>query len=347
MIAHGASSQIRALVIDDATSQRALLVEALGADGDIVVVGQPTTTAEAIGVVATTRPDVVVLDLQLADGESRHAIEQIMAHTPTPILVLSAGIDDRHSPSAVEALVTGALEALPRPAQWTSEQSAHLRRSVRQISRVHVIRHPRGNLTPPTRRVREPNAQRRPVVAIAASTGGPSALATVLAGLAGLQAPVLVVQHLHPDFTGGLVEWMSRVSPLPVETARHQQVVRPGRIYIAPGERHLRYRADGRIELGEHPKTVHRPSADELFRSVAEAAGDAGVGVLLTGMGEDGARGLLAIREHGGQTIAQDRESSAVFGMPRAAERLGAVTMLHPLSQIADVIQRAVREVSS
>jgi two-component system chemotaxis response regulator CheB len=338
--------RVRVVLVEDAAAQRSQLVSTLQAEGDIVVVECSSTAAGAIGLVARSRPDVVILDLHLRDGQSQQAIEQIMARTPTPILILSARIRDRREPSAVTALVAGALEALPRPPQWTPEQGAELRRLVRQISKVHVIRHPRGNLVNGARHDPEPRAGRQPVVAIGASTGGPSALATLLAGLGGLQAPVLVVQHLHPDFTAGLVEWMSRISPLPVEIASHHQVARAGRIYIAPGERHLHYRATGRLELDEAPATVHRPSADELFRSVAEAAGSAGIGVLLTGMGEDGAKGLLAIHQQGGQTLAQDKASSAVFGMPKAAQRLGAVTELHALEKMAAGIQRAVREVS-
>jgi two-component system chemotaxis response regulator CheB len=337
--------RVTALVVEDASTQRSQLVDVLQREGDIVVVGQSVTAAAAIDDVAQYRPDVVILDLHLADGQSQHAIAQIMAHSPTPILILSARIDDRHSPSAVEALVAGALEALPRPPQWTSGQSDELRRTVRQISKVQVIRHPRGNRARGVQRETELRSGQQPVVAIAASTGGPSALATVLSDLAGLQAPVLVVQHLHPDFTTGLVEWMSRISPLPVETASHDQKARPGRIYIAPGERHLRYRADSTLELDAAPATAHQPSADELFQSVADSAGSAGIGVLLTGMGEDGAKGLLAIRHEGGHTLAQDKASSAVFGMPRAAERLGAVTELLPLGKIAAGIRRAVREV--
>jgi two-component system, chemotaxis family, protein-glutamate methylesterase/glutaminase len=337
--------KIRAVVVEDASAQRSQLVSVLQGQGDIVVVGCPSTAADAIELVATSRPEVVILDLHLRGGQSQHAIEQIMAHTPTPILILSARIHDRHSPSAVEALVAGALEALPRPARWTPDLGSELRATVRQISKAHVIRHPRGSLANGERRDADPRTGKQPVVAVAASTGGPSALATLLAGLAGVQAPVLVVQHLHPDFTSGLVDWMSRVSALPVETASNRQIAHPGRISFAPGGRHLRYCANGRLELGASPVTVHRPSADELFRSVAEGAGSAGIGVLLTGMGDDGARGLLAIHQEGGVTLAQDEASSAVFGMPQAAVRIGAVTDLLPLDKLANAIQRAVREV--
>jgi two-component system chemotaxis response regulator CheB len=346
MIARAGEQGIRAILVEEASAQRNQLVSVLQEDGDIVVVECPSTTAAAIALVAEARPDVVILDLHLRDGQSQRAIEQIMAHTPTPILILSPAIDDRSSPSAVEALVAGALEALPRPSRWTPRQGAELRRTVRQIRRVPVIRHLRGSRTTNGRRRRDQSQAPHPVVAVAASTGGPNALATLVAGLAGLEAPVLVVQHLHPDFTGGLVEWMSRVSAIPVETAGHAQVARPGRIYIAPGERHLHYTADGRLELVASPATAHRPSADELFRSVADAAGTAGIGVLLTGMGDDGARGLLAIRENGGRTFAQDESSSIVFGMPKAAVRAGAVTELLPIDKLADAIQRAVREVT-
>ena len=338
---------VRAVLVEDASDQRSQLTAALQEQGAIAVVGCVSTAADGVAMVARERPDVVVLDLHLADGGSQRAIEQIMAHAPTPILVLSARIRDRRSPSAVEALVAGALEALPRPPHWTPELGTELRRVVGQISKVHVIRHPRGGRTVDTGRKAAGRSVQQPVVAVAASTGGPSALAAILPGLAGLDAPVLVVQHLHPDFIAGLVDWMSRVSALPVETAVHGQLARPGRVYFAPGEHHLRYAANGRLELATSPVTTHRPSADELFQSVAENAGPAGIGVLLTGMGDDGARGLLAIHQRGGQTLAQDEASSPVFGMPKAAARMGAVTELLPIDKLADAVQRAVREVVS
>ena len=339
-------NQTRALVVDGADTQRARLVEVLREGGDIIVVGQPNNAADAIEQVTQVRPDVVILDLHLPGGQSQHAIEQIMARRPTPILILSGRLDERRSPSAVQALVAGALDALPRPHQWTPELAAELRRTIRLISTVHVIRHPRGGLATRSKEA-VPRSGHQPVVAIAASTGGPSALATILSGLGGLQAPVLVVQHLHADFVDGLVEWMSRVSALPVETAKAHQVARAGRIYLAPGGAHLRLGANRRLELHESPLTVHRPSADELFKSVAESAGSAAIGVLLTGMGDDGAQGLLTIRRQGGMTLAQDEASSAVFGMPKAAERLGAVTEMLPLGRLAAAIHRVVGQVQT
>jgi two-component system chemotaxis response regulator CheB len=340
------TAQLRVLVIEDASAQRTQLVQALRADGDITIVGHADTADDVVTVVETSRPDAIVLDLHLQNGTSRDAIEQIMARKPTPILVLSARIDDRRSPGAVDALVAGALEALPRPQRWTADRGAELRRTVHQISKVLVIRHPRGGLARNAPRRSAPQPLHQPVVAVAASTGGPSALAALLGGLGGLDAPVLVVQHLHPDFTSGLVDWMSRASSLPVELAEHGRTIRPGRVYVAPGERHLRLGANLRIELDANPVGLHRPSADQLFQSVAERAGGAGIGVLLTGMGDDGARGLLAIHRTGGRTLAQDEESCAVFGMPKAAKRLGAVTDLLPLGELPAAIRHAVRGVA-
>lgn len=334
---------IRAVIVQDTSGSR--LVRILQRDGDIAVQGQAATGTAAIGLVAREHPDVVILDLHLADGSGQHVIEQIMARTPTPILVLSARIDDHGSPSAVDALVAGALDAMPTPASWTAELETHLRRSVRQIHQVRVIRHPRGALAKTPSRRPEPRIGLQPVVALAASTGGPSALATVLSGLGALCAPVLVVQHLHPDFTRGLLDWMARESALPVEMAEHAQIALPGHVYLAPGGAHLRLAANLRLELVATPAMIHRPSADQLFLSVAEQTGSAGVGVLMTGMGDDGAQGLLEMHRQGAHTLGQDEASCAVFGMPQAAQRLGAVTDLLPLHQLASAIRRAVSAV--
>jgi two-component system chemotaxis response regulator CheB len=338
------STTIRALVVQDNSPQRGQLIRVLQRDGDINVVGQPTTAAEAIQHAHLDRPDVIIIDLQLGDGGSQQAIEQIMARNPTPILVLSTRIDGRHSPSAVEALHAGALDALPTPEHWTRERETELRHRVRQLRKVVVIRHPRGGLVKTVNRQNSCGSS-RPVVAVAASTGGPTALALLLSGLGGLIAPVLVVQHLHADFTSGLLTWMERASALPVEMAEQGRIPQPGHVYLSPGNLHLRLGPGLRLDLNPAPATIHRPSADQLFRSVAQHTGTAGVGVLLTGMGDDGAEGLLEMKRSGGRTFAQDEASCAVFGMPRAAHRLGAVRDLLPLDQLASAILRAVSEI--
>jgi two-component system chemotaxis response regulator CheB len=347
MTPSSSTTKLRVVVVEDSLVQRAHLVGILEADGDISVVGEATTAEEGIALVALTRPDVVTLDLGLPDHNGGYVIEQIMANTPTAILVLSASVNGPQSASAIEALVGGALDALPKPDHWTPDLEVRIRKSVRMLSKVTVIRHHKGRLTVRPSLPARPQRVTSPVVALAASTGGPPALAEVLAGLSDLAAPVLVVQHIHADFVEGLVSWMARVSALPVELAHHGQQLLPGHVYIGPGDVHLHLDSCGRVALASHPATVHRPSADELFRSVAEHAGPAGVGVLMTGMGSDGANGLLALRARGGRTLAQDEASCAVFGMPKAAYLLGAVGNVVALHDIAATVVRAVRDMRS
>ena len=332
---------IRAAVCMPGSDRRDTLIIALEHERDIDVVAQVDDPAAVVPAVARLQPDLVLLDLEPDHSAAVAATGDLMARTPTPILLLSRTGDDRGSPAVMAALVAGALEALPMPEAWTAESAATLRHLARQLSRVPVIRHPRGSRCSDPAPV-SPSQFGWPVVALAASTGGPAALAQILGELDGLEAAVLVVQHLHPDFTGGLLEWMSRASSLPVELARHGGAARPGRVYLAGAGAHLRLGPRRQLELAREPETTHRPSADELMASVARHAGSAGVGVLLTGMGEDGARGLLAMRRSGAHTYAQDEQSSAVFGMPAAAHRLGAAEALVPLTNVAATVRRAV-----
>ena len=332
---------VRAVVVEDSQVQRAHLVRLLQADGDIAVVGEAAGATEAISVVQALRPDVVTLDLQIPDGGGQLVIEQLMASTPTPILVLSASVAGRDSEEAVAALVAGAVDVLPKPTRWTDAAEEAIRSRLRIVAGVAVVRRARARTPRPGASAAPPSrgpATGVPVVAIGASTGGPAALAVVLAGLGNIDAAVVVVQHLHADFVDGLVSWMDRVSPLVVEIARHGAPLRRGVASIAPGGTHLRIGGDDRIVLDPKPETLHRPSVDVLFSSLAARAGGRSVGVLLTGMGDDGAAGLLELRLRGAVTIAQDEGTSAVFGMPRAAQRLGAAAHVAPLDRIAATI---------
>jgi two-component system chemotaxis response regulator CheB len=326
--------------------QRAHLVRSLQADGDITVVGEAVDAAEAIALVQSLRPDVVTLDLQIPEGGGQRVIEQVMALAPTPILVLSASVADRESIAAVEALVAGAVDILPKPARWRPADEAALRSRVRLVSGVAVIRHTRP--VPPGARAgssaRRASQRGTPIVAIGASTGGPAALAAVLSGFTALPASVVIVQHLHPDFFGGLVSWMARVTTMPVELAAAGEPLRAGVVTIAPGGVHLKVDAEDRVVLDPQPASLHRPSVDVLFTSLAARAAGRNVGVLLTGMGDDGAAGLLAMRKRGDVTIAQDEATSVVFGMPRAAQRLGAAQHMTPLDKIAALITKALRQ---
>ena len=335
----------RVVVVEDSQVQRAHLVRVLQSGGDLAVVGQATGAIEAIEVVQSERPDVVTLDLQIPDGGGQLVIEQLMAVCPTPILVLSASVGaGGDSKEAVAALMAGAVDVVPKPSRWDEKAEESLRSRVRVVGGVAVVRRSRPRVAPAGRR--SPPASRRAatgtVVAIGASTGGPAALAEVLAGLGGIDASVLVVQHLHADFVDGFVAWMDRVSPLEVELARHDAPLRPGAVLVAPPGVHLRIGLEGRVVLDPMPETLHRPSIDVLFLSLAERKDGRNVGVLLTGMGDDGAAGLLALRRRGDVTIAQDEQTSAVFGMPMAAQRLGAAAHVVPLDRIAKTVVRAL-----
>lgn len=333
---------IRVLVVEDSLVQRTHLVRTLESEGDITVVGEAEGADEAIALAASLHPDVITLDLEIPGGGGHHAIEQIMAFTPTPILVLSGTIAGRESTGAVEALVAGAADVLPKPRTWDAAAERMVRERVRILRGVTVLRHPRGRRGSSTAGGTVARGTGVPIVAIAASTGGPAALAVVLGGLRGLRASVLVVQHLHPDFVDGLVTWMERVSALPVELARDGAALRAGVVLIAPGDAHLKVGSHDTVVLDPSPETLHRPSADQLFASL-EPTERPVVAVVLTGMGDDGAAGLLALRRKGAATIVQDESTSAVFGMPRAAERLGAAGQMLPLDEIADAIIAAAR----
>lgn len=333
---------VRAVLVEDSDVQAAALARMIEADGDIVVVATAADAGAAAASVAQHRPDVVTMDLDIPGG-GHNAIEQIMVETPTPILVVSGVMSSSRAEPAVQALAAGAVEAFPKPRVWAEDDARELRRQVRRVGRIPVIRRrpsPGRSVAPPPR---PHGAAVEAIIAVAASTGGPAALAGFLKGLGETGAAVLLVQHIHEAFAEGFAAWLGSVSGMDVTLARHGAPISPGCVHVAPGGEHLRLGANGRLEVGPEPATLHRPSADELFRSVARNGGRRSVGILLTGMGEDGAAGLLAMREAGARTFAQDEASSAVFGMPRAAQRMGAAEAVLGLEQLPQAVREALR----
>ena len=325
---------VRALIIRSTAAPDSELAKMLQAAGDIAVVGEVASIRGAAERVASLEPEVVILECARGEAGCVDIIQEIMADAPRPLLLLT----DEGESSVEAALAAGALDVLPIPQRWDDSSCAALRARLRLLRGVTVVRHPRLNAT----RSNGPNEDEA-VVAIAASAGGPAALAELLPALEGLAAPVLVVQHLHPDFASGFVSWMQRVSALPSEEAVDGVRVCPGAVYLAPVGRHLKLSERRRIVLDDEPELLHRPSADELFKSVARFGG-AGIGVVLTGMGSDGTAGLLAMRDEGAATIAQDEETSAVYGMPSAALHAGAARISAPLGELPALIHEAVRK---
>ena len=301
-------------------------------DGDITVAAVYATAEEAIAALPRVQPDVMTMDIELPGMDGLAAIEEIMSSRPLPILVISAGAENG-SQQAGAALAAGALDAISKDdLNWDDPggaTAAALRRRVRVLSRAQVIRHPRARLrgTPAGPRP----GRRASVIGICGSTGGPYVLARLLRALpADYAIPILVVQHISAGFTEGLARWLDQSVSLPVGIAADGAPPAPG-VWVAPDGAHLKLAPTGRLCLDRRTDTGHyRPSGDVLFESIAAVAGKTGVAVVLTGMGSDGASGAATIRRAGGVAIAQDRESSAIYGMPRAAIARGADLVLSP-----------------
>jgi two-component system, chemotaxis family, protein-glutamate methylesterase/glutaminase len=332
---------IRVLVVEDSPTVQQFLLQILGSDPAIAIVGTAETGEEAIAAVERTRPDIITMDVHMPRMNGFDAARRIMETHPTPIVIVSGAADATDTVKAFRAIESGALAVLRRPSgvgHAEHEQStSELIRTLKAMAEVKVVRRwprrPEGALPPvsvcPGLPLYPALAQIR-IVAIGASTGGPPALQTILAGLPGnFPVPVLIVQHIAVGFTRGLVEWLAQSSSLPVHLAAHGQPVLAGQAYVAPDGLHMAVGADGRVQLGtDEPENGLRPSVACLFRSVAKAYGQSAAGVLLTGMGKDGAWELKLMKEQGAVTIAQDQDTAVVHGMPGEAIRLGGATYI-------------------
>jgi two-component system chemotaxis response regulator CheB len=332
---------IRVLVADDSELFRELLVRVVAADPGFDVVAIAADGNAAAALARSVHPDVVTMDLHMPDADGFSGIARIMAETPTPILVLTANPEEA---VGFRALSLGALDILEKP-QATADLDDFgqlLRSRLRLLAGVKVIRHLRGLRERKAAPARD--AARPDVVAIGASLGGPRALAALLRGLpASFPIPIAVVQHIADGFTEGLASWLATESRLDVREAVDGAALRAGRVLLAPTGYHLLV-ADGVVRLSEAPPVdTFKPSVTPLFLSAASTYGRRACGVLLTGMGRDGAEGLRAIRAAGGHTIAQDEATSAVFGMPRAAIELGAVDRVLPIEDIPRALLELLR----
>ena len=339
--------------MDDSAFMRKLVTELIEGSNEFRVVGTARHGLDALQKVQTLDPDIVTLDIEMPELDGLGALERIMREAPRPVVMLTAatGAGDE---LALRALERGAVEFVRKPSGPISLDLAVIRdellgalRAAAQVNldSVHDLV-PRATREAAT--TTAPGGASRFVIAIAASTGGPRALAELVPALpAQLDASVLIVQHMPPGFTKTLADRLDSVSALTVREAVHGETIEPGHVYVAPGGRHMRVQSVGHariIALDDSPPVWGvRPSADPLFRSVADAAGSAAIGVVLTGMGRDGAAGLRTIKDAGGVGIAQDKESSIIFGMPQAAAAAGGATLVLPLAAIASTLATMVR----
>ena len=365
-------AKIRVLVVEDSLTVRKRMLEVLAADSEIEIVGEAADGKRGIELCQQLRPDVVTLDMMLPIMSGLAATEFIMAYCPTPILIVSASTNRGELFKTYEALTAGALDVLDKPMgnELDDVWERKLVSTVKLISRIKVITHLRARNSPMGPRpvssasvegssrgsssatsVAKHQALRGEgplrAVAIGVSTGGPAALIEILRGLPqNFAPPILLVIHIGKLFATAFAEWLDGQSSVRVSYVRDGDplpVLGTGRVLVAPPDHHLVLR-QGKLRLTQDPERHFcRPSVDVLFNSLAQELGADCAACLLTGMGKDGAEGLLAIRRAGGRTIAQDEATSVVFGMPREAIILGAAEQVLPLEKIAPALDALVR----
>jgi two-component system chemotaxis response regulator CheB len=345
-------SNVRVLVVEDSLTVRKRLTELLSADPEIELVGEAEDGKRAIELCLQHRPDLITMDMMLPVMSGLAATEYIMAHCPTPILVVSSSLNRGELFRTYDALAAGAVDVLEKPTgtEPDGEWERRFLTTVKLVARIRVITHPRGKLgglgrpsfTPP---VEPPDLARfgrgYELVAIGASTGGPGAIVEILRALpARFRLPILFVLHINEPFGAAFAEWLDAQTGRRVAFPEDGDRVAAafGRVVMAPVNRHLVVR-DGRLRLTLDPERHScRPSVDVLFESVALNYGGSAAACLLTGMGRDGALGLLKVREAGGLTIAQDEATSVIYGMPHEAVQLGAAMRVLRLEDIAPAL---------
>jgi two-component system chemotaxis response regulator CheB len=339
----------RVLIVDDSATMRAILKTMLGKEGDIHVVGTAANAAEARERIKELNPDVITLDIEMPGMNGLEFLAKIMALRPTPVIIVS-GHTGRGAEVTMEALQIGAFDCYEKPSGHDGNLLAGdggvLAHSIRLAARhgarqtSKTVQRAQLGATAASPGTGQENAKR--LIAIGASTGGVEALTKLLAQWPANCPPTLIVQHISGALAKALARRLNTISPANVALAESDCFLKPGHVYIAPGnERHLVVRGRSRLisQLTvADPVSGHRPSVDVLFESVASVVQSAATGILLTGMGEDGARGLLAMRKAGAETIAQDEATSIVYGMPRAASELGAANRILPINRVAEAV---------
>ena len=341
------ADKLKILIVDDSRTSRQLMVRVIETTDDMQVIGEAVDGRDAVKKVNRLKPDLVLMDIIMPDVDGLEATRQIMRTTPVPIVLITASLESYETDIAFKALRAGALTVRQKPGGIGDQREIRaLQNTLRAMSEVEVIHHFSRNEKHSSGEVIEidPGAlSDRPepkIVAIAASTGGPAALSDVLRTLPGnYPLPVVIVQHIASDFIHSLSSWFQTVSNMPITIAVPGEHPQPGVVYIAPGDAHLFFDKGRRFRLdGDRNGRPHMPSADVLFHSVAQSYGAEAIGVILTGMGSDGAEGMESMYHAGAFTIAQDKATSVVFGMPHEAIERRVVSQIAPINEVASVL---------
>lgn len=347
-------SAIRVLIVEDSPVAAALLQAIVESDPRLCLVGLAGDAESALAQVRRLKPDVISMDIHLPGRDGLSLTRQIMQEQPTPIVIVSGQLQ-REASLSFEALKAGALTVLEKPVGPLhpdfAQQARQLCTQLAIMSAVRVIRQrrslkglpsPAAPLAAPAAALQSKNFR---LLGVVASTGGPRALSTLLNGLgADFPLPILVVQHIPGSFFEGFIHWLSTVVPQPVCAARDGLAPEKGVVYVAPPDQHLRYQA-GQLQLAPgEPVSYQCPSGTVLFESLASSLPRQSMGVILTGMGNDGAAGLLQLHRAGGLTLAEAESTAVVYGMPAAAARLGALHAELPLEALAPYLLRQLRE---
>ena len=338
---------IKVLIVDDSALIRAVLGEIIKQQPDIELVGAAADPYAARDLITRTQPDVLTLDVEMPRMDGLEFLERLMHGHPMPVLMLSS-LTEAGADVTLRALELGAVDFFAKPKlnvqQSLNDYAAQIADKIRTVAKAKVHRRIRQTSPSSTRLQAQFNSSER-VILIGASTGGTEAIKTVLEQLPANCPGILVTQHMPAGFTRSFAERLNRVTGLTVKEAEGNERVLPGHVFIAPGNHHLKLIRSGANYMttlsDEAPVHRHRPAVDVLFHSAASAAGRNAVAVLLTGMGKDGADGMLAMRSAGAHTIGQDEASSIVYGMPREAFERGAVCEQLPLAAIAAAVVRA------
>lgn len=340
---------IKVLVVDDSALIRSILSEIIDSCPDLTLIGTAPDAYVAKDLVKQFRPDVITLDIEMPKVDGITFLDRLMTAYPTPVLMVST-LTQRGAQATLKCLELGAIDFIPKPrldvAKGISAYRDDIIAKLKTAARTTPVRR---TFTKEKQLSLSITQQEQALVAIGASTGGTEALKVILQQLPEHFPPILVTQHMPIKFTTTFAERLNGLCAMTVKEAEHQEQVRAGHIYIAPGDKHIQVKRSGAdllVMLDDGPAlSGHKPSVDVMFRSVAKHAGDKALGVILTGMGRDGADGLLQLRQKGGITMAQDESSSVVFGMPKEAIKLGATNTILPLPQVAMEMAKAIEEI--